>query len=268
MRPGAMIRADGCENRSGTVYLRLVARALRHCRAAVRRAILTGEPALIVTVDGPCAAGKSTVARRLARKLGFDYLDTGAMYRAVTWRALQRGVDLTDGKALANVAEEADVDLKPGPDGMRVFCDGRDVTREIRTPEVTRNIYRMADEPAVRKVLIEKQREFGRRRDLVAEGRDQGTDVFPGADVKFFLDASPQERVRRRRADMRALGREADLDEVRRDLAERDERDRIRPAGALRRTEDMIVVDSTNLSAEQVVEAMLEHVARRCRGST
>lgn len=217
----------------------------------------------MITVDGPAAAGKSTVARRLARRLGFQYLDTGAMYRAVTWKALRSGADLSDARVLAKVAEQARIEIKPDGEGLRVFCDGRDVTRDIRTPEVTENIYRLADEPAVRRVLIGWQREFGRRYDLVAEGRDQGTEVFPDADVKFFLDAALEERARRRLADLREAGGTASLEDVIRQLAERDAKDRARPVGALRRQDDMILIDSTSMAADDVVEVMAAEIERR-----
>jgi cytidylate kinase len=200
------------------------------------------------------------VARALADRLGFTYLDTGAMYRAVTWRAMNCEADLEDREELARVAREADIRLEPADGGMRVLCDGRDVTREIRTPEVTNNIWRMADEPAVRRVLIDMQRQYGREHDIVTEGRDQGTDVFPNADVKFYLDASIEERARRRAADLAEMGREEAFEEVKRLVAERDEKDSSRPMGALRRTEDMIVIDSTDLSVPQVLDAMVAEI--------
>ena len=232
-------------------------------RTAGRIGSSTEEQPLIVTVDGPAAAGKSSVARELARRLGFRYLDSGAMYRAVTWKALECGADLCDAGELARMARQARLDLEPHPGGVRVLCDDRDVTREIRTPRVTENIYRLADEPEVRKALIEQQRELGRRYDLVAEGRDQGTEVFPGADVKFYLDASLDERARRRRRDLADAGRTMPLEDVRRQLADRDARDRSRPVGALCRDEDMTAVDSTKLSVDQVVETMLREIERR-----
>jgi cytidylate kinase len=218
---------------------------------------------VIVTVDGPAGAGKSTVARALADRLGFTYLDTGAMYRAVTWRAMHCQADLENREELARVAREADIRLEPGEDGMRVLCDGRDVTGEIRTPEVTDNIWRMADEPAVRRVLIDMQRQYGREHDIVTEGRDQGTDVFPDADVKFYLDASVEERARRRAEDLADMGRNMPLREVRRQVMERDQKDRSRPMGALRRTDDMIVVDSTDMGVAQIVQAMAAQIRRR-----
>lgn len=222
---------------------------------------------MIVTVDGPAGAGKSTVARALADRLGFQYLDTGAMYRAVTWRAMHMGVDLDDPAQLAEVARDVDFRLERGPDGMRVLCDGRDVSAEIRTPEVTGNIWRMADEPAVRRVLIDMQRAYGREHDIVTEGRDQGTDVFPNADVKFYLDASLEERTDRRLLDLRRMGREATREEVLQQISERDTRDTGRPMGALRRTADMIVIDSTDLEVEDVVGAMMDYLRPKTIGA-
>jgi cytidylate kinase len=217
---------------------------------------------LVITVDGPAAAGKSTVALRLAQRLGFLYVDTGAMYRAVTWKALDSGVDLADPRELAAVARQAEIDLRPTDDGLRVTCDGRDITRAIRTPEVTRSICRAADERAVRLVLIEKQRAFGQRWNVVAEGRDQGTEVFPEAEVKFYLDAALEARAERRRQDLAAGGNRVALEEVVREMVERDEQDRSRPMGALRKQDDMVLIDSTGMTVDEVVEAMVAEIKR------
>ncbi len=214
-------------------------------------------------MDGPAAAGKSTVARALARRLGFQYLDTGAMYRAATYRALSAGVDVEDADALARAVAGCRIELGPADGGMRVLCDGRDVTAEIRSPEVTQNVYRLADQPAVRQILIEQQRAFARGRDVVAEGRDQGTEVFPDAAVKFYLDASFDVRARRRLIDVAGAGAPARLEEVTEQMADRDARDRRRPMGALRQGEDMVCIDSTDMSVDQVVAAMLEQIGRR-----
>ncbi len=214
----------------------------------------------MITVDGPAAAGKSTAARRLARKLGFRYLDTGAMYRAATWKALREGVETADAERLREVVARTALELRP--DG-RVLCDGMDVTRQIRTPEVTENIFRLADRPGVRKVMRKKQRQFAEHHDVVAEGRDQGTEVFPDADLKFYLTASLEERVRRRTMDLRAAGENASEEDVRAQLARRDAKDRARPVGALRRTEEMILIDNTDLTADEVLRRMLAHVRRR-----
>jgi len=233
------------------------------CPSGAQLAGSTEDRALVITVDGPAAAGKSTVARALARRLGFRYLDTGAFYRAVTWKALQCGISMSDPRRLAEVAESARIELRPDESGLRVLCDGRDVTHEIRTPEVTEKIYLVADEPAVRTVLRVRQRHFGRRWDLVAEGRDQGTEVFPDADAKFFLDASLKERVRRRCKDLAEGGKELPVEQVAAQLVERDRRDRSRPVGALRKTADMVVLDSTDMTVDEVVEAMVREVRRR-----
>lgn len=219
---------------------------------------------MVITIDGPAAAGKSTVARMLARRLGFDYLDTGAMYRAATWKLLQSDPDVDDPQTVARLVRDADIGFSGrGPD-KRVLCDGRDVTDEIRTPRVTRNIYRVADEPAAREPLIEAQRRIAGRRDLVTEGRDQGTDVFPDAAVKFYLDASAEERASRRLEDLHSAGHDVGLEDVLEQVRRRDREDNSRPVGSLRRTDDMVVIDSTGLTAEQVVERMLEEVSRRC----
>ncbi len=221
-----------------------------------------GERALIITIDGPAAAGKSTVARALARRLGFDYLDTGAMYRAAAWKAMAERVDTSDPAGLARVAAEAKIEFVHDGDTQRVLCDGRDVTEQIRTPEVTANVRHVADHPAARAALIQQQRKFARGRNLVAEGRNQGTDVFPDADVKFYLEASLEARAARRLEDLEALGAAETMEEVRRQIACRDNADRSRPVGFLRQSDDMILIDSTNLSAEEVVLQMAAHVQR------
>ncbi len=189
------------------------------------------------------------------------------MYRAMTWKALRDGVDLDDAEALRRMVHRTRLDLRPRDGAMKVLCDGRDVTQEIRSTRVTENIFHLADEPGVRRALIEQQREFGRRHDLVTEGRDQGTDVFPDADVKFYLDASVEERARRRLQDLSPSERTASLDSVRRQIATRDAKDSARPMGALRKREDMIVVDSTDLSVDEVVERMLVEIERRSDGA-
>ena len=218
---------------------------------------------MIVTIDGPAAAGKSTVARALAKHLGFRYLDTGAMYRAATWKAMQDGADMKDPVAVARAAADAKIELKHTDGGVVVLCEGRDVTADIRTPEVTANVRYVADEPAARKPLIEQQRRYAGGRSLVSEGRDQGTEVFPNADVKFYLDASIQTRAQRRLKDMEKLGVRADLDEVCRDIAARDEADKSRRVGALRRTREMIVIDTTDLTVDEVVSRLAAEVLRR-----
>jgi len=218
---------------------------------------------LIVTIDGPAGAGKSTVARALAQRIGYDYLDSGSLYRAAAWKAMQDGVDLSDPQAAARTAREARIEFRQCGAQRRVLCDGRDVTELIRTPEVTENVRYVADEPAARSALIELQRRYASGRDLVTEGRDQGTEAFPEADVRFYLDATLQVRVARRLAERRAQGMDADPDRLRAEMQERDRRDTSRPVGRLRCEEGMVWVDSTGLTVEQVVSRMAEVVARR-----
>jgi cytidylate kinase len=217
---------------------------------------------LIVTIDGPAAAGKSTVAKALAERLRFEYLDTGAMYRAATWKAMEEDIDLHDVAAVARVVAEAVIEIRWSGGAFRVLCDGQDVTSAIRTPQVTENICRVADLPAARRVLIEQQREFSQGHDLVAEGRDQGTDVFPDADVKFYLCASLDARSARRLNDLRKLGVPTGLEQVRKEIAERDRLDKSRPVGSLRLTGDMIVIDSTDMTPDDVVNEMAAAVER------
>lgn len=215
---------------------------------------------MIITIDGPAAAGKSTVARRLAERLGFEFLDTGATYRAVTWKALQHDVDLNDPAQLRDLAHDTEIRFEKTDDVLRVLCDGRDITSEIRQPEVTRNIKYLADEPAVRDALIDIHRDFADGRDVVTEGRDQGTEVFPDADLKFYLDASAEARARRRQQDLAEAGTEKALDDVLAGIRQRDAQDRNREKGGLRCRDDMIVIDSTDLSVEQVVSRMTDEI--------
>jgi len=216
---------------------------------------------MIVTIDGPAGAGKSTAARRLAERLGFHFLDTGAMYRAVAWAAIERSVPLENQQALADLARRLQIDLQEG----RITVDGRDVTREIRTQEVTAATRYAADAPGVRDRLIELQREFARGRDVVAEGRDQGTVAFPGAACKIFLTASPAERARRRQADLAAAGEQVPLEALIAQQQQRDAEDAQRPVGALQAAEDAIEVCTDGMTLERVVDK-LEALVRRRQG--
>lgn len=212
---------------------------------------------MIVTIDGPAGAGKSSAARELARRLGFRFLDTGAMYRAVTWAALERGIDLADADALAKLAAELRVEL----DGNRVLVDGRDVTQPIRTFEITTATQYAADNPAVRAILVTWQQEAAKGINVVTEGRDQATVVFPQAECKIFLTADEQERARRRHGDLIARGEDVSFDEVLAKQRVRDERDSNRPVGALRKADDAIEVSTDGLNPDEVV-ARLEQIVR------
>jgi CMP/dCMP kinase len=215
---------------------------------------------MIVTIDGPAGAGKSSAARALARRLGFGFLDTGAMYRAVTLAAKERGFDFTDADALAELAHDIHVDL----DGEHVLLDGRDVTKEIRTFDITTSIQYAADNPAVRGQLVAWQRAAAEGRDFVTEGRDQGTVVFPNAECKIFLTADEDERARRRYLDLISRDEHVTFEEVLAAQHIRDERDRTRSVGALMMADDAIEVSTNGLSPEEVVKR-LEEIVRTKR---
>ena len=211
----------------------------------------------IIAIDGPAGAGKSTVARRVADRLGYAFLDTGAMYRAATWRALARGVDMDNPVATAESTRAMRLELNERENGLQVVVDGRDVTDAIRSPEVTRVIYKLDENPEVREHLVALQREFAARRPTVAEGRDMGTVVFPEARCKIFLDASLEERTHRRAAELRAKGVTVDMDALREEVRVRDEKTRTRAVAPLRRAEDATLVDSTDLTVDEVVDRIV-----------
>ena len=216
---------------------------------------------LIVAIDGPSGAGKGTIARAVAARLGYRHIDTGAMYRAVAWRALQEGIDLADESAVGALSERAVFDLEGG----HVVIDGHDVSRAIRTHEIDAAATRVARHPAVRKVLVKRQQALGRNGGVVMEGRDIGTVVFPNADVKIFLDASPEERARRRASDPAHRAPEGTvLSDVATALAERDKSDSTRLASPLAMAPDALHLETTGLTVDQVVERVMDAIDR-CR---
>ena len=216
--------------------------------------------ALIIAIDGPSGAGKGTVARGVAARLGYRHVDTGAMYRAVAWKALHDGVDVHDEAAVAAIGERATFDLEHG----RVIIDSHDVAREIRTPRMDAAATAVARHPAVRAVLVRRQREMGRGGGVVMEGRDIGTVVFPDADVKVYLDASPEERARRRAADpAHAASQQAVLAEIATALAERDRSDSTRAISPLSRASDALAIDTTTMPVERVIDEILALVDTR-----
>lgn len=212
---------------------------------------------LVIAIDGPAGAGKSTVSRRVARELGLLFLDTGAMYRALTWKALELGIDLADEERLGRLAQESRIDLVAHADGDRVLIDGADVTEVIRHPRVTSRVSEVARVPAVRTVLVERQQALGKSGGVVAEGRDIGTVVFPQASVKIFLVASSGERARRRAQDLAQAGHAVDLAALEAEIVRRDGLDSARAVAPLRPAEDAIHVDSDRLSIDEVVETIL-----------
>jgi len=219
---------------------------------------------MIITIDGPAGSGKSTAARQLAKALGIAYLDTGATYRAATLMALREGIDMEDEPALAALGRRADIRLIPEEGGTRVLLDGRDVSREIRTEEVSEKSYYVARSPVVREVLVELQRRLGAELcDFVSEGRDQGSVVFPRADFKFYMDASPEVRARRRTDEMRADGQDVKYEHVLAAMLERDGRDRTRAVAPLVRPKGALDIDTSNMTIDQVVAELRRHLPAR-----
>jgi cytidylate kinase len=217
---------------------------------------------MIVTLDGPAGAGKSTAARALAARLGWCYLDTGAMYRTVALVALERGIPLDDATALAELAASLAIDFRAG----RVLLGDRDVSTEIRTERVTLATRPVADAPPVRAAMKQLQRRLAEGRDVVTEGRDQGSEVFPWAEVKVFLTASADERARRRQREEAARGLASSLDAVRAAQARRDEGDRVRPVGAMQPAADAVILETDGLAAAEVVDRLAELVAGKRPG--
>ena len=215
---------------------------------------------MIITIDGPAGAGKSSAARALARRLGFEFLDTGAMYRAVALAALRAGINLRDEPALAELVASLRLEMPPGG---RVLLDGEDVTAQIRIREVTTATGAAADSPAVRRRLVQMQRAIAEGRNMVCEGRDQGTVVFPDAACKFFLSADPRERARRRHDELAARGEVESLDAVLQAQEERDRRDAARNIGPMVPASDAIILDSTRMNLDQVLEFMENEVRKR-----
>jgi cytidylate kinase len=218
---------------------------------------------VIIAIDGPSGAGKSTLAKRLARDLGFTYLDTGALYRALALKVLRQGVDLADDARMAELVRSTTIDLREERGKLEVWMDGQDVAGDIRTPEVSQTASKASALKSVRARLLELQRDLGKRGSVVAEGRDIGTVVFPDAEVKIFLDASIGERARRRYQELRAAGRSVQLEETLREMEERDKRDSERDLAPLCQAADAVRVDSSSVDAEQVAAIVLDLVNQR-----
>jgi cytidylate kinase len=216
---------------------------------------------VVVAIDGPSGAGKSTVGRALAERLGYTFIDTGAMYRALAWKALERGLSIESEPDLVRLAEETRIDLVAG--GRGVMVDGRDVTALIRTREVSQAASRASAHSGVRRGMVARQRELGREGGVVLDGRDIGTAVFPDAEVKFYVDADPLRRAQRRHVELEEKGSAVDLEALAREMRARDHADSTRADSPLTRAADAIYLDTTTLIPAEVVERMLQEVEAR-----
>lgn len=220
---------------------------------------------MIIAIDGPSGAGKSTLGRMLARELNLLYIDTGSMYRAVALAVMESSVNANDDLAVGSLAERIDIDLAGDPEALRVTLEGRDVSDEIRSEEVTEMSSIVSTIPQVRRAMVRRQRELGAR-GAVMNGRDIGTVVFPDADIKFFLTAVPQERAERRFNEERAADPKANFEATFADMAERDRRDETRADSPLKVADDAILVDSTGLSIAEVFAKMMAAVQEKSGG--
>ncbi len=216
---------------------------------------------IIITIDGPAGVGKSTVSQMLAKRLGVSFLDTGAMYRALTLAAMNEKADLNKTGQLLDILKRKVFQFDISGGVMKVSIDGMDVSEEIREPSVTANVRYIAEKPELRKQLVQMQRDFARQHGgIVTEGRDQGTVAFPDADFKFFLTAGAEERARRRQAQLGESGKEADLEELRENIEKRDASDKNRTVGPLTPADDAIIIDTTNMEVQQAVEKVAEYI--------
>lgn len=214
----------------------------------------------IVAIDGPAGAGKSTIAKRVARALDFAFLDTGAMYRSATWWAQHQGVDLTDRDALATSTATIPLEMNEQGGVLTVVVDGHDISQAIRTPEVTNAIRHLDGIPAVRDTMVALQRQIGAQSPTVADGRDMGTVVFPKARWKIFLDASLEERTRRRAAELTEKGIDFDPEKLRDEIHARDENDRNREVAPLKPADDAWILDTSDFTLDQVEQQIVDHV--------
>lgn len=220
---------------------------------------------LIIAIDGPAGSGKSSISKIVAKKLGLLYLDTGAMYRSLTLKAMKKKLDLKDDEKLIRMAKDTKIwlETKPGFGIIKVFLDGEDVAYKIRTPQVTENIKYIARIPEVRKYMVKIQRDIAREKGAVLEGRDTTTVVFTDADYKFYLDASIKERSRRRFKELRSLGVKTSIEEVEKDVRSRDRSDKTRKVAPLKKARDAIYIDTTDMSIDEVVKRILSEL-REC----
>lgn len=218
---------------------------------------------LIITIDGPAGAGKSTVSRLLAKNLSYLYLDTGALYRAVAYQAMKKGISIADQAAIASLCRRGEIRLQRVDNELRVFADAQEVTEKIRTEPIGLLASTLSAMPAVRSALLPIQRDAGKEGGVIAEGRDMGTVVFPDADLKFFLEADAEERTRRRFKELVMRGESVDYPSLKKDLSSRDRQDRERAIAPLKIPQGAIVIDSTQLTIEAVLGAMLAEIIKQ-----
>ena len=218
---------------------------------------------LVIAIDGPAGSGKSSTAKALAARMGLPYVDSGAMYRAVTLKAMRLGTPFQNKKELARLARRCRIRLAASRQGaQKVFLDGRDVSRAIREPALTQNVFYVAREPGVRRELVKKQKALGKKEGAVMEGRDIGTVVFPDADYKFYFEANPQIRALRRQRDLAEAGKKMAIREVLKDIRFRDKTDYERKEGPLKRARDAVVIDTSSLTIGQTVDKILRLICR------
>ncbi|MDD4900137.1 MAG: (d)CMP kinase [Candidatus Omnitrophica bacterium] len=216
---------------------------------------------MIIAIDGPAGAGKSTIAKRVAKNKGFLYIDTGAMYRALTLKIIEAGIETDNLPGIIKIAQSTSIDLSTNKDGsIMVLLDGRDVSKEIREPRITALVSDISKIKEVRAVMLKLQRQFGKENSCVLDGRDIGTVVFPEAERKFYLDADINERVKRRHKEMVEAGQKVTLEGVNADLTNRDRIDSTREVAPLKKAEDAIYIDTTPMTIEQVVEKVLSYI--------
>lgn len=221
---------------------------------------------ITIAIDGPAASGKSTTAREVARRLGYTYIDSGAMYRAVTLKALRKNISVDDSEKIAGMAKQLELQFGRNDSKTVIYMDGEDVSEKIRTPQIDQNISPVAANPAVRLIMVQKQRAIGKEGGIVMDGRDIGTVVFPNADLKIFMQATVQERALRRKKEQEQKGVKINLDKVVSDIEYRDQQDSTRNHGPLLKAEDAVEIDTTRLTVEQQIGKILELAKLKIQG--